>query len=244
MDTESPSRNFNTGEEKWIQIPLPLPGKKDEREPYGLKIFIADPHAMVREGIKKILMNTDGFFVVGEAGSGPEVFTKLETVSCDLVLLDISTSEGKGLHVLKKLKEMRPGLPVLVTSVYPEDHYAARAIRAGADGYLTKEKTTEELLKAILKISTGKKYISLSLAEKLTFDNGFAVRYPAHNMLSKREFQVLCQIAEGQTIKEIAGKFKLNTHTISTYRSRLLKKMGMENDAEVVYYAHKEGLVD
>ena len=232
------------GEEKWKQMPLPIPGEKDEKGYSILKIFIADPHIMVRDGIKRILNCTAGLTVVGESGNGPDVLSRLETMDCDIVLLNILISEGKGLHYLHELKKMRPDLPVLVLSIYPEEHYAARVIRSGADGYLTKEKTTDELLKAIQTVSGGKKYISLSLAEKLTFDTGNTIKSPVHERLSKREYQVMCLIASGKTIKEMAEKFLLNTHTISTYRSRLLKKMGMTKDAEVIYYALKEGLID
>ena len=228
------------GEGKWIQLPLPMPGENGDSD---LKIFIADSHLMVREGIKRILDCTAGLEVVGEAGNGPDVLDRLETSDCDIVLLNQSLSEGKGLHYLQELKKIRPDLPVLVLSIYPEQYHAARAIRAGADGYLTKEKTTDELLKAIQTVSGGKTYISLSLAEKLTFDTGSSIKNPVHETLSNREFQVMCLIASGKTIKEMAGKLLLNTHTISTYRSRLLKKMGMTKNAEVIYYALKEGLI-
>ncbi len=226
---------------KWIQTPLFAP--KEKREDSIIKVFLACPHVMVREGTKRILENTADFVVTGEAENNLEVLEKLETADCDIVILEISISNGKGLHLLQELKKIRPELPVLVLSIYPEGYHAARAIRAGADGYVTKEKTTAELFEAIQKVSSGKKYISSSFAEKLTFDMGSAVKKPLHKILSDRELQVMCSIASGKTIKKMAEEFSLNTHTISTYRSRMLTKMGMTNDAEVIYYALKESLV-
>ena len=209
-----------------------------------VKIFIADAHLLVREGIKRILENSSNIVIVGEAQNDFEMLTKLSTMDCDLVLLDISISDGNGFAALQELKRRRPELPVLVLSVYPEGYQAVQAIRSGADGYLTKEKTSDELLKAIQKISLGKRYISLSLAEKLTFDLGSAIKNPVKDTLSDREFQVMYMIASGKTVTEIAEKLSLSIHTVSTYRSRLLEKMKMKSDAEVIYYAIKEGLID
>ena len=228
---------------KWIQAPLFSPGEREKQEDF-IKVFIADPYLMVREGTKRILENTDDFVVIGEAENNLEVLEKLETADCDIVLLEISISNGKGLQLLRELKKIRPELPVLVLSIYPEGYHAARAIRTGADGYVTKEKTTDELLEAIQKVISGKKYISPSFAEKLTFDMGSAVKNPHHEKLSDRELQVMCSIASGKTIKKMAEELSLNIHSISTYRSRMLSKMGMTNDAEVIYYALKEGLVE
>ncbi len=227
---------------KWVQVPLFTP--KEKQEDPIIKVFIADPHLMVREGTKRILENTENFVVIGEAENNLEVLEKLETADCDIVILEISISNGKGLQLLRKLKKIRPNLPVLVFSIYSEGYHAARTIRAGADGYVTKEKTTDELLKAIYKVSSGQKYISPSFAEKLTFDMGSAIKNPLHEKLSDREFQVMCSIASGKTIKKMSEELSLNIHTISTYRSRMLSKMGMTNDAEVIYYALKEGLVE
>ena len=227
---------------KWIQPPLFTP--KEKREDSTIKVFLACPYVMVREGTKRILEDNADFVVIGEAENNLEVLEKLETADCDIVILEISISDGKGLQLLRELKKNRPELPVLVLSIYPEGYHAARAIRAGADGYVTKEKTTDELLKAISKVSGGHKYISPSFAEKLTFDMGSAVKNPLHEKLSERELQVMCCIASGKTIKKMSEDLSLNIHTISTYRSRMLSKMGMTNDAEVIYYAIKESLVD
>ena len=225
------------------QISL-FPGKETSNRDSIIKIFIADPYAMIREGIKRILENSPDISIVGEAENDHEVLTKLRTTDCDMVLLDISISSGNGFNVLRELKKIRPELPVLVWSIYPERHYAVRAIRSGADGFLTKEKATCELLEAIQKISSGKRYISLSLVEKLTFDFGSAIKNPIHELLSEREFQVMYMIASGKTTADIAEKLSLSIHTVATYRSRLLEKMKMQSDAEIIYYAIKEGIVD
>ncbi|MCJ7582367.1 MAG: response regulator transcription factor [Candidatus Aminicenantes bacterium] len=229
---------------EWTQGPLFIPVEKERSEGSLIKVFLADPHAMVREGTRRILENNDAFVVIGEAENNFEVLEKLATADCDIVILEISLSNGKGLQVLQELKKNRPELPVLVLSLYPEGYHAVRAIRAGADGFVTKERTTDELLKAIQIVCSGKRYISPSFAEKLTFEMGSAVKNPLHEILSDREFQVMFSIASGKTMKIIAEELSLNIHTISTYRSRMLSKMGMKNDAEVIYYAVKEGLVD
>lgn len=225
------------------QLPL-FPEKEYSEGNPSIKIFIADAHTVVREGIKRILQNSSCIVVVGEAENGQEVLTKLKTTDCDLVLLDISISRGNGFNVLQDLKKMRPELPVLVLSIYPEGHHAVGAIRSGADGYLTKEKTTDELLEAVQKISSGKRYISLSLVERLTFDLSSAVKNQVHERLSDREFQVMSMIASGKVIGEIAEELSLSKHTVSTYRSRILEKMKMKSDAEIIYYAIKEGIIE
>lgn len=225
------------------QISL-FPGKENSNRDSIIKIFIADPYAMIREGIKRILENSPHIVIVGEAENDHDVLTKLRTTDCDMVLLDVSISNGNGFNVLQELKKTRPELPVLVWSIYPERHHAVRAIRSGADGFLTKEKATCELIEAIQKISSGKRYISLSLAEKLTFDFGSAIKNPIHELLSDHEFQVMYMIASGKTTADIAEELSLSIHTVATYRSRLLEKMKMQSDAEIIYYAIKEGIVD
>jgi two-component system invasion response regulator UvrY len=209
-----------------------------------IKILVADDHAVVREGLKQILSETPDMVVAGEASSGQEVLNKVRKNNYDVVLLDISMPGRGGLDVLKQLKDEKPGLPVLILSIYPEEQYAVRALRAGASGYLTKESASDELIAAIRKISQGRKYVSASLAEKLAFDMEINAEKPTHEMLSDREYQVMCMIAKGKTIKEIAGELSLSVKTISTYRSRILDKMRMKNNAELTYYAIKNKLVD
>jgi len=158
--------------------------------------------------------------------------------------LDITMPGRSGLDILKQLKSNKPKLPVLMLSVHPEEQYAVRTLKAGASGYLTKGSATDELIAAIRKISTGKKYVSSSLAEKLAFDLDLDHEKPRHEILSDREYQVMSMIASGKTVKEIADELSLSVQTISTYRSRILEKMKMKNNAEIIYYAVKQGLVE
>ena len=209
-----------------------------------IKILVADDHAVVREGLKQILSETPDMVVAAEAGSAQEVLNKVWEDSYDVVLLDISMPGRGGLDVLKQLKDEKPGLPVLILSIYPEEQYAVRALKAGASGYLTKESAPDELIAAIRKISQGRKYVSASLAEKLAFDMEIDSKKPPHEMLSDREYQVMCMIAKGNTIKEIACELSLSVKTISTYRSRILVKMIMKGNAELTHYAIKNRLIE
>jgi len=209
-----------------------------------IKILIADDHAVVREGLKQIISETSDMIVAGEADNGQDVLNKVSVQNYDVVLLDISMPGKSGLDVLKQLKSKKPKLPVLMLSVHPEEQYAVRTLKSGADGYLTKGSATDELIAAIRKISQGKKYISSSLAEKLAFDLDMDHEKPRHELLSDREYQVMSMIASGKSVKEIADELSLSVQTISTYRSRILEKMKMKNNAEIIYYAVKQGLVD
>jgi DNA-binding NarL/FixJ family response regulator len=209
-----------------------------------IKILIADDHAIVREGLKQILAETADMLVAGEATNGREVLEQVRKEDCDLVLLDIAMPGKDGLETLKELKLEKPKLPVLVLSIYPEEQYAVRLLKAGAAGYLTKESAPEELIAAIRKVSQKGKYISASLAEKLAFYLETDVEKPVHEMLSDREHKVMLLIASGKTVTEIADEMCLSIKTISTYRVRALNKMGLKNNAEFTYYALKHGLVD
>jgi DNA-binding NarL/FixJ family response regulator len=209
-----------------------------------IKILIADDHAVVREGLKQIISETSDMRVTDEANNGQEVLNKVSEQHYDVVLLDITMPGRSGLDVLKQLKSKKPKLPVLMLSVHPEEQYAVRTLKAGASGYLTKGSATDELISAIRKISTGKKYVSSSLAEKLAFDLDLDHEKPRHEILSDREYQVMSMIASGKTVKEIADELSLSVQTISTYRSRILEKMKMKNNAEIIYYAVKQGLVE
>jgi len=209
-----------------------------------IKILIADDHPVVRKGLKEIIKENSDMVVAAEAGHGQEVLEKALKKEFDVVVLDISMPGRSGLEVLKQLKRERPELSVLILSIHPEEHYAVRVLKAGASGYLTKESVPDELIKAIRKISTGRKYISSTLAEKLAFDLESGGEKPAHERLSDREYEVMCLIASGKTLKEIAEKLCLSAKTISTYRSRILEKMKMKNNAELTHYAIKNNLVD
>ena len=209
-----------------------------------IEVLIADDHTIVRKGLIQILADTPDVSVKEEAGSAREVIKKIKAKSFDLVLLDISLPGRSGLDVLKQLKCLRPGLPVLVLSMHPEEQYAIRSIRAGASGYLTKDSAPEELLKAIRKIARGGKYITASLAEKLAAELEGERRELPHEILSDREYQVMCMIAAGRTVKEIADVLSLSVKTISTHRARILLKMGLKNNAQLTHYAIKHNLVD
>ena len=208
-----------------------------------IKILVADDHAIVREGLKQILADNSDMVVAGEAVDGQEVLEQVRKEDWDLILLDISMPGRGGIDTLKQLKVEKPKLPVLVLSMYPEDQYAIRALKAGASGYLTKGSASEELIEAIQKVSQGGRYISKSLAESLAFHVGSNSDKPLQETLSDREYQVMIMIASGKTVSEIAKELSLSVKTISTNRVRALKKMGMKNNAELTFYAIKHGLV-
>jgi two-component system, NarL family, invasion response regulator UvrY len=208
-----------------------------------IKILIADDHAIVREGLKQILAETTDLVVAGEAANGQEVLEHIRHQECDLALLDLAMPGRDGLETLKELKREKPKLPVLILSIYPEEQYAVRALKAGASGYLTKESAPEELIAAIRKVSQGGRYISSSLAEKLAHYLEAANERPVHESLSDREYQVMLMIASGKTVKKIAEEMCLSAKTVSTYRVRALQKMGMKNNSEFTYYAVKHGLI-
>jgi len=209
-----------------------------------IRILIADDHTIVREGLKQILAETRDMVVADEASNGQEVFAKVSKNEYDVVLLDISMPGRSGLEVLKQLKGERPKLPVLILSMYSEEQYAMRALRAGASGYMTKESAPDELIEAIRKVSQGRKYVSPSLAEKLAVSLELGEEKPPHEMLSDREYQVMCMIASGKTIKEIAEELSLSVKTISTYRSRILEKLNFKTNAAITHYAVQNRLVE
>ena len=208
-----------------------------------IRVLIADDHAVVREGLKRIVAENADMEVAGEAGNGHEVLDFARRHECDLVLLDLAMPGKDGLDTLKELKLLRPHLPVLVLSVYPEEQYAVRLLRAGAAGYLTKESAPEELVAAIRKVSRGGRYVSEALAEQLAVLLGSGTDRPPHETLSDREFRVMVMLASGKTASEVAEALCLSVKTISTYRSRALRKMNMRNNAELSFYAVKHGLL-
>ena len=209
-----------------------------------LKILIADDHAIVRQGLKQIVTETQDMTVSGEATNGKELLNKIKEGEYDVVVLDITMPVRNGMDVLKQLRSERPELPVLMLSIHPEEQYALRALRAGASGYLTKESAPDELVVAIRKVSSGGKYISAFFAEKLAFELGGGREQEIHETLSDREYQVLCMIASGKTVTEIAQELLLSEKTVSTYRSRILEKMNMKNNAGLTYYAIKNQLIE
>ncbi len=206
-------------------------------------ILIGDDHAVVRRGLRQIFEETEEFRVVAEAENGVEVLKQVRERPVDLVVLDISMPGMNGLDVLKQLKVEFPGLPVLILSIYGEDQYAIRVLKAGASGYLSKESAPEELITAARRIVAGRKYVSATLAEKLAQELGSPTEKMPHEVLSDREYQVMCMIASGKTVSDIAAELNLSVKTVSTYRSRLLIKMRLKNNAEITHYAIKNGLV-
>jgi two-component system, NarL family, invasion response regulator UvrY len=208
-----------------------------------IKILIADDHPIVRAGFKQVISDMPDMLVADEAGNGQEVLNLIGKKDYDLVLLDISMPGRSGLEILKDLKSEKPKLPVLILSIYPEEQYAIRALRAGASGYMTKASAPNELILAIRKISEGGKYISASLAEKLAYYLDGDAAKPPQETLSDREYQVMLMIASGKTVTEIANELCLSVKTISTYRTHIREKMKMKNNAEITLYAVQNKLV-
>jgi DNA-binding NarL/FixJ family response regulator len=209
-----------------------------------IKILIADDHAVVRRGLKQILAEEPDMMVFGEACDAREVIKNVSDQDWDIVILDITMPDISGLDVLEELKSVRPKLPVLILSVHPEEQYAVRALKAGADGYITKRSVPEELVKAVRKVIEGGKYISHSVAEKLAINLRTGFEKPPHETLSDREYQVMCMISSGKNAKEIASELYLSVRTIRTYRARILEKMRMKSNAELIHYSIKNHLVD
>ncbi|MDB6113591.1 MAG: Two component transcriptional regulator, LuxR family, partial [Lacunisphaera sp.] len=207
-----------------------------------LKVLICDDHELIREGLKRILLDTGNAHRVGEVSSAEEALAAVRRETWDIVILDINLGRRSGLEVLKEIKAEFPRLPVLVLSMYPEEQFALRVIRAGANGYLNKNLATRVLLKAIRQVMAEGQYISPKVAEQLVT----AVRQPAgqplHAALSDREDQVLRLIAAGRTVGEIALQLNLSVKTVSTYRSIVLRKLGMENNAQLMRYAQEHEL--
>ncbi len=209
-----------------------------------IKVLIADDHTLVRKGFRQILLDTKKFKDIDEAKDGKETISKVSAHHYDVVLLDISFPGRSGIDTLKQLKDLKPRLPVLILSMYPEEQYAVRALKAGASGYLTKETAPDELMEAIRKVAKGGKYITASLAEKLASEIGEPSGRAPHEALSDREYQVMCLIASGMRVKDIAESLNLSVKTISTHRARIMRKMNMKNNANLTHYAIKHGLVD
>jgi two-component system, NarL family, invasion response regulator UvrY len=208
-----------------------------------IKILIADDHSVVRFGIIKALTSKIPEAEFGEAGNAAEVLKIVNESRWDLVILDISMPGRNGLEVLKELKENHPGIYVIIFSMYPEDQFALRAIKAGASAYLTKNISSKELSEAIKKILTGGTYLTPSIAELITSELRYDHNKPTHEILSDREYQVLLLIASGKSVSVIAKELCLSVKTISVYRSNILRKMNLKNNSEITHYAFKNNLV-
>ncbi len=211
-----------------------------------IKVLIADDHTIVREGLKQILSEPSDIVVVDEAKDGQEVLSKVWEKDFDVVVLDITMPGQSGLEVLKQIRTVKPNLNVLILSMHPEDQYAIRVLKAGASGYVTKDTASDELINAIRKVSQGRKYVSSSLAEKLAFgvSSGIETEKPLHDSLSDREYEVMCKIASGKAVNRIAQELSLSAKTISTYRARIMDKMNMKTNADLIHYAIQNRLIE
>ena len=209
-----------------------------------IQVLIADDHAVVREGIKRILADTNDIVVTGEAGDGKELMSKIARGGWDVVLMDLAMPGTSGLEVLQDIRKQNPQLAVLVLSMYPEDQYAVRTLAAGASGYVHKGSPPEQLISAIRTVAGGQRYITTEVAQSLASHVDVVSSKPAHEMLSNREYQVLCAIASGKSVSDIARDLSLSVKTVSTYRARLLEKLGLRHNAEITRYAIERNLVD
>jgi DNA-binding NarL/FixJ family response regulator len=209
-----------------------------------IRILIADDHAIVRQGLKQILEENHDMKIVAEHANGANALRWLRGNDCDVVLLDISMPGMNGIDLLKQLREEKPKLPILILSGYSEDQYAVRLIKAGAAGYLVKESALEVVVEAVRRVAGGKKYISATVAEMLADDVGAASDKAVHETLSDREYQILLLLASASTVSEIADTLALSVKTVSTYRTRILEKMHLRNNAELMHYAIDKRLVE
>ena len=207
-----------------------------------IKVLITDDHPVVRQGLIKILETCPEIKVTGEAGQGSELLEKVMHNDYDVILLDISLPGRNGLDLLKEIKSINQKIAVIMISIHSEEQYAIRALKLGASGYLTKSSAPGELIAAIKRAAQGKKYITSTLAEILSFN--FNNKKPLHKILSNRELEVMSLLAEGKSPCEIAEKLSLSVKTISTYRKRILIKMNMGTTSEIIRYAIKAGLVE
>jgi DNA-binding NarL/FixJ family response regulator len=209
-----------------------------------IHVLIADDHAIVRQGLKQILSETEDMLVTGEADDGAEALALARQQPWDVFLLDVSMPNRNGIDTLKQLKKEFPRLPVLILSMHPEEQYAVRALKAGASGYLTKQSAPEQLVNAIRQVASGKKYLSPAVAQQLADAISENTEKSPHERITDREYQVLKLIAAGKTLTQIAESLNLGVATVSTYRARLLEKMGLRSTAELIRYGLEHGLAD
>ena len=209
-----------------------------------IRILLADDHKMVLDGLGNLIKKQTDMEVVAEARTGRMAVKQAVKLSPNVVVLDISMPGRSGLEILKEIKAERPKLAVLILSMHAEEQYAVRALRAGASGYLTKASAPDELIGAIRKVSSGRKYVTSSLAEKLAIELDIDTKKPPHEALSDREYQVMLMLASGKSVTEIADELCLSVKTISTYRTRIMEKMSMKKNAELTLYAIQNRLVE
>jgi two-component system invasion response regulator UvrY len=209
-----------------------------------IRILVADDHAIVRQGFKQILADAHELVEADEASNGKEALDQALKKDYDLAVLDITMPDRSGLDILEELKRRKPNLKVLILSMHPEEQYAIRALRTGASVYLTKDSIPDELIAAIRRVLLGRKYVSSALAEKLAFELETGAERPLHQVLSSREYEIMLMIASGKRLTEIADVLCLSVKTVGTYRSRVLRKMGMKNNAELIHYSLENRLLD
>lgn len=209
-----------------------------------MRVLIADDHAVFRRGLRETLGEAFSKVTFGEAQTAQETLDFVRRSEWDVLVLDISMPGKSGLDIIGELKLLRPKLPILLLSMHPEEQFARRALKAGASGYLTKESIPDELKMAVRKVLAGGRYVSANLAERLAFDLRKGTDVPIHELLSDREFQVLRMLASGKTVKQIAEEAVLSVKTVSTYRTRVLEKMQMKTNAELIRYAVQAHLVE
>lgn len=210
-----------------------------------INVLIADDHSVVRQGLKQIITDQKDMLICGEAESSAEVLRLVCEKTCDLIVLDITMPGGKsGLDLLSDILALRPTTRILILSMHAEEQFAIRALKSGASGYITKQSAAGELIRAIRKVQSGGKYISQSIAEQLAYFYSDDENKLLHEKLSDREFQVLRMIGEGKTLREIADELLISEKTVGTYRTRILEKMNMSRNAELIRYAVKNNLID
>ncbi|MFI5245224.1 MAG: response regulator [Gemmatimonadales bacterium] len=207
------------------------------------RILIADDHAVVRAGLRELLLLRGSFTVVGEAADGDQLMKLVAEVPADILLLDMSMPGPPFLDVLQRIHAQHPSLRILVLTMHPEDQFAVRALRAGASGYMTKDRTPAELVDAVTKIARGGRYVSATLAERLSFALNHEFGAAPHDALSDREMQVLMLLGRGHSVKETAQTMRLSMKTVSTFRTRMMKKLGFATNADAVQYVVREGLL-
>ena len=209
-----------------------------------LRFIMADDHPVVLKGLKEIISESFDKAIIDETTTGYELLRKVQNNQYDLVLLDISLPDINGLEVLKEIKKKKPKLPVLIISMYLEEQYALRAMKAGAQGYVTKRSASDELVLAVRKILSGKRYISPAFAEKMLYDFESDAEKSPHESLSDRELQVLCMIGKGKAVNQIAEELHVSANTVRTYRTRILEKIGVKGTSELIHYAVMHGLTE
>jgi DNA-binding NarL/FixJ family response regulator len=207
-----------------------------------IRVFVADDHDLFRAGLKQLLSEDRNIVVAGEASSGDDAVAGIAADDYDVVILDISMPGLHWLEVMSQIRQLKPGLPIVVLTMHPEGQYAIRALRAGAAGYLTKKAAPSELMAAIARVTQGRRFVTTSLAEQLADYLTEGKEMLPHESLTDREYQVMCLMASGKTITEISEGLQLSVKTISTYRTRLLQRMAMHNNAELIRYAIENGL--